>query len=156
MKRQDFIRRVLTLPAIMISLLMCSCVSRSIPYISNDIDLKIKLVPTRCHEFLYVRAYYKGDELVLYGKLKHVHDVCKIEGHVDLAVMNGDGSIVDSMNLPVVDRGNHRKGWNGAHFRTRIAKQSSDAAAIRLSYHHPDIHKHSVMGCERCAPIEAR
>lgn len=156
MKRQDFIRRVLALPTILVALLILSCVSRSIPYISNDIDLKIKLVPTRCHEFYYVRAYYKGDELVLYGKLKHVHDICKIEGHVDLAVISDDGSIIDSMNLPVADRGKHRKGWNGAHFRIKIAKRFPDADTIRLSYHHPDIHQHSVGGCERCAPIKTK
>jgi len=104
--------------------------------IEETVDLEIDLVCSDNHDFAYVRAYRDGEDLVLYGKLDHNHGAGgPPEGHVDVTFLNALGEAVGSTRLPIVNRGNHRKGWRGAHFRVRMDPPVQQAKSIRLFLH---------------------
>jgi hypothetical protein len=105
--------------------------------VAKNLDLRIDRVPSASHAFRYVRAYRDGNELVLYGKLDHTHPSGDGEGHVDLIFLNAAGETIDSVSLPIVNRGNRRKGWSGAHFRVRLDRNLDQAAVLRITPHEP-------------------
>jgi len=123
---------------IIFSLLPVSALMATTPYISKDVDVGMELVPSECHEFSYVRAYNDGDEFVLYGKVDHRHTHCVTEGHVEATVLNAAGEKLKSMSLPIVKRGNRRKGWSGAHFRVRLSQKLSEGTTLRLAFDDPE------------------
>jgi hypothetical protein len=52
----------------------------------------VRLERSATHDFRYVNVTDDDGELVVYGKIEHSHIACKSEGHVDLAVVNGDAA----------------------------------------------------------------
>jgi hypothetical protein len=137
MKRQTSLIAALTLCSVPFLWLFASTVTAHSLSVARNLDLQIDLVPSASHTFRYVRAFRDGDELVLYGKLDHAHPSGGREGHVDLIFLNAAGEKIDSANLPIVNRGNHRKGWSGAHFRVRLDRSLDQAKAVRITLHEP-------------------
>ena len=107
------------------------------PYIANETEADLVLIPSEAHSFEYIRLVWAGDRLVLYGKLDHRHHRGVHEGHVDVSVIDGKGEAVLSRTVSVVPRGHRRKGWRGAHFRTRLKVAPLQTSRIRMEIHEP-------------------
>lgn len=149
MKKRIFTRIVLTLTAVaFIFLNGCSLMARD-QYVSTDQDIRIELVPSEPHKFSYVRAYNDNGDFVLYGKLDHLHERYEKGGHVDLTIIGADGQVIESASLPVVNRGNRRKGWNGAHFRVRLDQNVPETSSIRLLIHDDECLKGPTFDCSK-------
>lgn len=118
----------------------------TVPYVSNEVGALITTTPSRFHEFTYVRAYEDDGELVLYGKLRHTHDFCEQEGHVDLAIDDVNNAFTFTASLPLRQQSRKRQGWYGAGFRTRVALDAP-ARFIRLVFHDPGCHTGPSFDC---------
>jgi len=127
--------------------LFAATVSAHTLSVAGNLDLQIDLVPSASHTFRYVRAFRDGEELVLYGKLDHAHPSGVREGHVDLIFLNAAGEKIDSASLPIVNRGNHRKGWSGAHFRVRLDRSLDQAEILRIAPHEPACSREPAAPC---------
>ena len=156
MKKQYSNLVVLTITAVISCLLTVPSVMAKTPYINKDVDVGIEMVPSEFHEFLSVRAYNDGHEFVLYGKVDHLHNYCLTEGHVDLAIFNAAGEELKSTSLPIVDRGNRRKGWSGAHFRIRLSQKLAEGAKVRLGFHDPECFTGATFDCGRNIAVQSR
>ena len=148
MKKQYPGRTLLILSILSLSLLPVSPLMATTPYINKDIDVGMELVSSECHEFSYVRAYNDGDEFVLYGKVNHHHTHCVSEGHVEVVMLNKSGEALKSISLLIVDRGNRRKGWSGAHFRIRLSEKIQPEITLRLAFHDPECFTVDAFDCE--------
>jgi hypothetical protein len=116
------------------------------PYIANELGAQIAATPSAFHEFTYVRAYEDDGELVLYGKLRHTHDFCEQEGHVDVAIDDVNNPSAFTASLPLRQQSRKRQGWYGAGFRTRVAL-NAPARFIRLVFHDPGCHTGPSFDC---------
>ena len=154
MKKRIFTRIVLTLTAFTFLFLNGSCLMTRDQYVSTEHDIRIEAVPSESHKFSYVRAYNDNGDFVLYGKLDHLHEHYEKGGHVDLSIIAADGGVIESASLPVVNRGNRRKGWNGAHFRVRLDRNVPNASNIRLLIHDADCLKGPTFDCSSRKPGE--
>ncbi|MCP4646808.1 MAG: hypothetical protein GY852_03615 [bacterium] len=146
---------ILTLAAIISSFLTVAPLMANTPYINKDVDAGIELVSSESHEFSYVRAYNDGDEFVLYGKVDHLHTYCLTEGHVDLTIQNAAGVELESTSLPIVKKGNRRKGWSGAHFRARLSQALPEGAKLKLMFHDPECFTGATFDCGRNIAVRA-
>ena len=95
---------------------------------------KLVVVPSKTHALEKNILYQDGDELIVYGKVKHRTEFCMRQGHVDLVIIGPDGTIIKKASLPYVDRGQHRKGWSGAHFRLRLPYKLPPHSTVRLAF----------------------
>jgi hypothetical protein len=107
--------------------------------VEKNVDMEVDLVPSDAHAFTYVRAYRDDGDLVLYGKLEHNHGTDCPEGHVDVSFLNDKGKTVGSAYIPIVNRGNHRKGWRGAHFRVRMEPPNQQTETLRILLHEAEV-----------------
>ena len=104
-------------------------------YVYSGIDQAIEMADSEHHVFKYVRAYPKHEKLVIYGKVNHQHFSCNPEGHVDLVFMDNSGAPIKTISLPMMDRGQRRTGWSGAHFRAKLPDPPASTRKIRLAFH---------------------
>lgn len=104
------------------------------PYINANPSIGVKTSDSRAHAFEYVKIAQDGDELVVYGKVAHRHDICESDGHVDLAIIAPGGSVAYATSLPLT-RGSRVHGWHGAAFRTRVAFRLAPEHVVRLAFH---------------------
>jgi len=105
------------------------------PYISNESNLEIDLLPSPIHKFTYVNVNRDGKGVSLHCKVDHPQGFLTAEGHVDLAVLDSRGSVLVMESLPIVNHGGRRQRWQDASFRTRLPPQAVQGSRIRLSFH---------------------
>jgi len=110
------------------------CVS-AVPHVNNRSKLPVALTPSNNHQFseVVVTTDEERGELVLFGRVRHLHDPCKEEGHVDLTVEDAQGSVWHAASIPIVERGG-RRGWYGASFRARIPGVLPNPGQLRLAF----------------------
>lgn len=104
-------------------------------YLSSDLSQPVEMKDSSFHRFEYVRSYMEDGRLVVYGKVDHRHVACNPEGHVDLAIKKQDGSVVYATSLPMVNRGQRRTGWRGAHFRAKLDVVPPEDSRLSLVFH---------------------
>lgn len=104
-------------------------------YVYSEIDPAIEIADSDHHVFKYVRAYPERNQLVIYGKVNHQHFACNPEGHVDLVFLDAKNAPIKTISLPMMDRGQRRTGWSGAHFRAKLPNPPAATGKIRLAFH---------------------
>ncbi|MCP4674469.1 MAG: hypothetical protein GY854_02920 [Deltaproteobacteria bacterium] len=92
-------------------------------------------VPSETHELYAVYAFQKGNDFVIYGKVKKTRGVCITPGHVDVAVIGKDGKILSAFGIPIRKCGKKRPGWYGANYRARTPFVVPKDAEVRLAFH---------------------
>jgi len=120
-------------PAIVV---MTACATTS-GYVYKNVDTPVVLSPSDAHDFEYVRVDQSGDELTVYGKVRHEHTYCETEGHVDIAVVASDDQAAFVGSMPIVRGPSKRPGWYGAAFRAKLPVVLSDDNRILLAFHDP-------------------
>jgi len=103
-------------------------------YIHNETPLQISIDAGPRHELGYLRTYLDGGELVVYGRLEHLHPPCYGAEGVELTVTDGNGVRRLLQGVPVrrvVSLKLH--GWYGASFRARLVPPPSQGAQISLA-----------------------
>ena len=128
------LRRLTLLALLGLSGALSSCVTTQ-PYIHHNVENSVRLLGTAAHAFRYVNVTEDDGELVVYGKIEHNHLACKSEGHVDVAVLNGNASPAFSTSIPVVRRNSRPHGWYGAAFRARLPVRLTEGQTVRLAFH---------------------
>ncbi len=103
------------------------------PYVSSNVSNPVTTHASECQQFEYVRVEQKGEQLTLYGKLDSNDHACQRRGHVQVTVSDAEGNALERFCLSIVDRGQRRRGWFGAAFRTRIPYTLPPGAAVELS-----------------------
>ena len=84
-----------------------------------------------------VHSYEDGDTLVVYGKLKRTAANCcdAARGHLDMAVVGPDGSILDAVSLLYSPRNIPKVRTRSARFTTRLPYTVPDGTILRMAYH---------------------
>ncbi len=119
------------------------CASRQ-PFAVHDPLSPVALESSPYHEFTYVRVYERNGELVVYGKVRHEHEFCENEGHVDLVMEGSDGTRVAS--LPLRNQSARQRGWYGAAFRARL-NVGAAPDVVRLAFHDDGCHAGGTYDC---------
>jgi hypothetical protein len=127
-------RRLLAALVVASSIALVGCQSQG-TYLNNSVQSPVELQPSRFHEFAYVRLYADDGELVVYGKVRHLHGSCAAAPHVDLVILDSQERPVMTQSLPLARRGKRRRGWFGAAFRTRISGHPQPGERVRLAFH---------------------
>ena len=139
--------QLLVLTASLVGLAASSGCASARPYISSNLDDPIEVSHSEVHELTYVRAYDDGDDLVIYGRVNHMHRFCPSEGHVDLVLIRQDGEVLERVSIPIVDRGTRRRGWFGAAFRARLTGHAAERASLRLAVHDERCFRQETFDC---------
>ncbi len=106
------------------------------PYVTSDVKAPISLAPSSAHTFDSVDVSQDDGQLIVYGRVEHMHDHCPNDGHVDLAVVAKDGKVLHTASMVLAQRGRRGHGaWFSAHFRHRVAMALPDGASVRLAVH---------------------
>ena len=105
------------------------------PYVNSSVHNPVDLQASAAHQFDQVRVYEDDGELVVHGRVHHSHSHCSPAAHVDLSILDSSQQPVVVRSLPLIDRGQRRRGWAGAAFRTRIADHPQPGETIRLAFH---------------------
>ncbi len=110
------------------------CVS-AVPHVNNRSGLKLAQAPSNNHQFseVVVTTDEERGELTVFGRVRHLHEQCKEEGHVDLTVEDAQGAVWYAGSVPIVERGG-RRGWYGASFRARIPGVLPSPGELRLAF----------------------
>lgn len=84
-----------------------------------------------------VHAYQDGDALVVYGKVKRTAANCceAAHGHLDMAVMTPDGSVLDAVSLVYSPRNIPKVRTRSSRFVTRLPYAVPAGTTLRLAYH---------------------
>ncbi len=133
--------------SVLFPLTFCLLLTFALPadagYIDKNSAVELELVPSSRHDFSSVKAYNKGNEFIVTGKLKHKHHIgtkhitCSKIDHVDLVIYNQDGTVLESTSLPILKRGRHKHklSRNKVHFRFKLSMPLSKAHKLRLALH---------------------
>ena len=107
--------------SIVVALVLATgCASRA-PQVSNRVPgMELRTAHSSDHAFTRVRAYEYRGSLWLTGDARHTHGRNGVDSHVDLAVADPAGKIVQAVRLAL--RPAHRRGgsWNAAVFSARL------------------------------------
>lgn len=125
-------RHMLAMSAVVIALSGCASTR---PYVYSGLKTPITVRDSEFHRVTYVRAYERGGELVVYGKLEHDHGYCSTEGHVDLAITDGQGRGIQAASLPLRAGSLKQHGWFGASFRARLRVTPPADSQLLLAVH---------------------
>jgi hypothetical protein len=119
------------------------------PYVSNDTTRQIKTSPTELHRFKYVHIEEDEDEneIVLYGKIEHMHAFCEKEAHIDLASVDAQGNVQFKRSLAIRKQSQRVRGWHGAAFRARIDSTDIGNGTLVLAFHDVKCHKDLTFDC---------
>jgi len=84
-----------------------------------------------------VHSYEDGDSLVVYGKLKRTATNCcnAVRGHLDMAVVGPDGSVLDAVSFFYSPRNIPKARTRSARFVTRLPYTVPDGTTLRIAYH---------------------
>ncbi len=121
------------------SMLWTGCAATE-PYLYSEIEQNIVWDQSQHHRFSYLRAYEQDGQLVVYGRIRHLHGACAREGHVDLLLADASGKVVHDASLPLRRQSSKRRGWYGAGFRTRF-DSIPGASTLRLSFDDTGCHR---------------
>ena len=129
----NYKHNIIWLSLVILSLVSIGCGTTQ-PYVSNELSSELILDQSDYHKFTYIRSYEDKGELVVYGKVRHLHDFCEKEGHVELVSVDDGGQVVYTASLPLLQQSKKRRGWYGAGFRTRVALPTQ-GKSLRLAFH---------------------
>ena len=84
-----------------------------------------------------VHSYKDGDTLVVYGKVKRTAANCcdAVRGHLDMAVVGPDGSVLDALSLVYSPRNIPKVRTRSSRFMTRLPYTVPAGATLRMAYH---------------------
>lgn len=84
-----------------------------------------------------VHSYRDGDSLVVYGKVKRTPTNCcdAARGHLDIAVIGPDGSILDAVSVLYSPRNIPKVRTRSARFETRLPYTVPAGTTLRIAYH---------------------
>jgi hypothetical protein len=128
------IKRLIEKVLPMIGLAVLSSCAMSRVNLVEQGQVKLVIVPSKTHGFEKSVVFQDGDELIVYGKIRNRTGFCMQQGHVDLVIIDPKGTILEKASIPYVERGQRRKGWSGAHFRTRFRQKLSPHSIVRLAF----------------------
>lgn len=117
------------------------------PYVSNDTERQIETSPSDYHRFEYVRLENDKSEIVLYGKVAHVHAYCEREAHVDLVSIDKNGTVLFNKSLALRKQSHRVRGWHGAAFRARINRADIGDGTLVLAFHDADCYRDMTYDC---------
>ena len=86
-------------------------------------------------------------EILLYGKVKHVHAFCEREAHVDLVSVDNKGKILFNRSLALRKQSHRVRGWHGAAFRARISRADVGDGTLVLAFHDADCYEDMTYDC---------
>jgi|GEM_PF-5148451 len=108
-----------------LTILIGACASNKY-YLNNETsNNNIEIKDGETHQFKYVRLYQEGNNILIYGKMKHSNENICLDTHVDIRLIAKNG-VVENISAPLVDRGLRRTGWSGAHFRAELPALNQD------------------------------
>ncbi|MFH1716610.1 MAG: hypothetical protein ABIF19_04615 [Planctomycetota bacterium] len=104
---------------------------------SKETPVLLERVPEENASISDVHAYEDGDTLVIYGKVKRSSDNCcdAARGHVDMALVAGDGTILDLISVPYSPRNIPKARTRSSHFTARLPYTLPEDVRLRLRYH---------------------
>lgn len=84
-----------------------------------------------------VHSYEDGDTLVVYGNLKRTATNCcdAVRGHLDMAVVGPDGSVLDAVSLLYSPRNIPKVRTRSSRFVTRLPYTVPAGTTLRIAYH---------------------
>jgi hypothetical protein len=91
-----------------------------------------------------LQSYEDGDSSVVYGKVKRGPDLCceAVRGHVDIAVFDSDGSVLETASTFYRPRNIPKARTRSSSFKVELPISLPDGATIRGAYH--DTAEHAV------------
>ncbi len=105
---------------------------------SNELPVSFERMPEKNVSISDVHAYEDGNTLVILGKIKRSAGNCcdTTKGHIDIALVAGDGMVLDLISVPYSPRNIPKAGTRSSHFTARLPYTLPQDVHFRLRYHH--------------------
>ena len=103
----------------------------------NEASVLFEFMPSKGIIISNVRAYEDADELVVYGKVKRTFNNCcnATRGHIDIATVAPDGSVLDVVSVLYTPRDIPRVTSRTSHFTARLPYTLPEDMTLRITYH---------------------
>lgn len=104
---------------------------------SKESAVLFERIPEKNVSISDVHAYEDGNTLVILGKVKRSAGNCcdTTKGHIDIALVAGDGTILDLTSVSYSPRNIPKTGTRSSHFTARLPYTLPEDVHLRLRYH---------------------
>ena len=113
-------------------MMLPGCVRYS-THIRNQVETPVETMRSELHDFTLISVREDDGELVIWGNVQSQARYCLQRPRVDLAIVDAEGGVLESVGMPIVNRGRRGNRWFSANFRTRVPAHSGRRAEIRLA-----------------------
>ncbi len=111
-----------------------------------------------------MHAFENGDELVIFGKVKRAANNCcdAVRGHVDVAIVAPDGSVLDAGSFLYSPRNIPKVRSRSSHFKAVLPYIVPEDFVLRMTYHsgrelaNSTTHTGGIFICEKNKAILAK
>ncbi len=124
---------VFSLLLVLLLQFLVSC-STTHHYLNKNVKNQIKLNDSDHHKFKYVRIEKNGEELIIYGKVNHLHQEQCGPTHVLFKVNSENGKMIHKVAIPFENGCGNIRGWNGASFRAKLKMKISDSDLLEMFF----------------------
>jgi hypothetical protein len=116
------------------AILLSGCYGNRVDLVDNQ-TVSLERVPTKCLYISSAAVYQKGNATEVRGVISRQHRGFHGHGHVDIAVLAPDGTVLEESRALYHPRTLRRKGDPHAHFTAPLSTVPPPGSTVRLSYH---------------------
>lgn len=144
-----------TVNLIVIGMALVGCVSSRVNLVDENI-VAVERVDSEMNCIYSPHVFQNGDQLVISGRVKCPNFRGFNGGHIDIAILNGEGEILESLSTFHYPRNIPRKGGRESRFHINLPLTPPEGTVVRLAFHKTRICPDGAFQCDDNAAITCR